>query len=56
MASWRLSATETEEETALEDLEEENSDLRQLLGFRGATTDTAAPFNWKIRLQLTKVI
>ena len=30
VASWRLSATETEEETALDELEEENSGIRQV--------------------------
>jgi chlorophyll synthase len=35
--------------------EEESAGLRQLLGFRGAqAADLEAPFNWRVRLQLTK--
>ena len=35
--------------------EEKSANLRQLLGFRGAqSADLEAPFNWRIRLQLTK--
>mmetsp|Transcript_44904 Transcript_44904/g.101367 ORF Transcript_44904/g.101367 Transcript_44904/m.101367 type:complete len:401 (+) Transcript_44904:76-1278(+) len=45
-----MADTEATEEAA----EEDTSALRQLLGFKGATTDTKAFLNWKIRLQLTK--
>eukprot|EP00617_Octactis_speculum_P020704 CAMPEP_0185756374 /NCGR_PEP_ID=MMETSP1174-20130828/14810_1 /TAXON_ID=35687 /ORGANISM="Dictyocha speculum, Strain CCMP1381" /LENGTH=352 /DNA_ID=CAMNT_0028435317 /DNA_START=134 /DNA_END=1192 /DNA_ORIENTATION=- len=42
------------EEPEVEVVESDDAGIRQLLGFKGGTTDTDSFLNWKIRLQLTK--